>query len=127
MVEQVGSGNNAGITQDGTSGMLAPVNTTITQRGTRNDATIRQNIVSYSPATVEQNGIGNLARVEQVDSGDTRIRTAQNGTGNQLTVSQRGGAYRVEEQSHENRTIGSRLGRQPRLRLPVSHQARRLR
>ena len=88
MVDQNGSGNNAGITQDGTVSFSGAVTASITQRGALNDATIRQLIATTSTATVEQNGIANLARLEQLGSGDTRIQATQNGIANRLAVRQ---------------------------------------
>jgi hypothetical protein len=60
LIQQNGTANNAGVMQDGTCGFAARVEASITQAGNANDATIRQHIVTSSPAIVEQTGSGNL-------------------------------------------------------------------
>jgi hypothetical protein len=88
VVSQTGTGNNAGITQDGTPGANSPpVDARITQQGHRNDATITQTSLLSTDTTVDQNGNGNLARLEQIGSGDASLHVTQNGTGNRTTVS----------------------------------------
>ena len=88
VVSQTGSGNNAGITQDGRpGGNPPPVEAVITQQGNGNDATIRQQDATSIPVTVDQTGTGNLARIHLfLNSGDTGVLTRQTGTGNRLTI-----------------------------------------
>jgi hypothetical protein len=92
LVVQNGAGNNAGITQDGTIGQAGPVEARITQIGNANTATITQEIVTASTATVDQTGTGNVAVLEQ-SAADARLATTQNGTGNRVTVVQLGGPF----------------------------------
>jgi hypothetical protein len=87
VVSQTGSGNNAGITQDGRPGQNPPpVAAVITQQGNGNDATITQTNAFSNNVTVDQNGSGNLASLRQVDTGDASLHVTQNGTGNTATV-----------------------------------------
>ena len=92
-IQQNGSGNNAGITQDGTIRAAGPLEARITQLGNANTATIRQEIVTSSTAVVEQSGAGNLARVEQINSTDTSIQTRQIGNDNRISVRQDRAVY----------------------------------
>jgi hypothetical protein len=82
-VSQTGTGNNAGIVQ-GVAGPL-PQFVDITQTGTANSATVRQDFTSGTDIAVKQNGTGNTADIEQV-APDTDIRVTQNGTRNSATV-----------------------------------------
>ncbi|SDF70393.1 Curlin associated repeat-containing protein [Massilia sp. PDC64] len=87
VVSQTGTGNNAGITQDGRPGPNPPpVQARITQRGNGNDAAITQTDAVSNYINVDQNGSGNLARLRQVGSGDASLRITQNGTGNTASV-----------------------------------------
>jgi len=88
VVSQTGSGNNAGITQDGRPGSVPPpVEAVITQQGNGNDAMIHQQDATSIPATVDQTGTGNLARIHLfLNSGDTGVQSRQTGTGNRLTI-----------------------------------------
>jgi hypothetical protein len=87
IVSQTGTGNNAGITQDGRPGSVPPpVVTVITQKGNGNDATISQTNAVSNDVSVDQNGSGNLARLRQVDTGDASLHVTQDGIGNTATV-----------------------------------------
>jgi hypothetical protein len=92
-VQQNGKGNNAGLIQENNGNAAVAADGRITQLGNGNDAALRQADSSYVEAVVEQSGTGNLARIEQLSSGDAGLRSVQNGSGNQVTISQTGGSY----------------------------------
>jgi hypothetical protein len=85
VVNQTGTGNNAGITQNG-GRAPEPGQGLITQHGNGNDATITQSDAASNYINVDQNGSGNLARLEQINSGDASLHVTQNGTGNTTTI-----------------------------------------
>ncbi|KQZ47511.1 hypothetical protein [Massilia sp. Root1485] len=87
LVTQTGTGNNAGITQDGRPGPNPPpVTAVITQQGNGNDAAITQTHAVSNDVSIDQNGSANLARLLQVDTGDASFHITQNGTGNTTTA-----------------------------------------
>ena len=90
-IYQEGDDNTANIAQNG---VAMPVNTTIEQRGNANTAGITQTIVTWSDASIYQNGTNNQATLDQhvTDSG---FRAAQNGSDNRLSVLQYDAVYNV--------------------------------
>lgn len=94
VVSQTGSGNNAGITQDGwPGGNPPPVEAVITQKGNGNDATITQTNGFSNDVTVDQDGSANLARLRQFGTDDGSLHVTQNGTGNTATVEHLGSSH----------------------------------
>jgi hypothetical protein len=84
-IVQNGDENTANILQDGA---VLPVNAIIEQVGTGNTAAISQTIQTFSDGVLSQTGTNNRATLEQSNITDSGFRAVQNGSDNQLTARQ---------------------------------------
>jgi len=91
LIQQTGTGNDAGITQTGNGGSL-PNSARITQLGMDNSAQLRQYSSSDSSVAIDQSGSGNVADVAH-NGGTALLRTSQNGAGNRLTIDYSNGPF----------------------------------
>jgi hypothetical protein len=82
---QKGNENTADIVQDG---VVLPVNAIIEQVGNGNTAAISQHIQTFSDGVLSQTGTNNRATLEQINITDSGLRAVQNGSDNQLSVRQ---------------------------------------
>jgi hypothetical protein len=87
---QIGNENSANILQDGA---MLPVNAIIEQVGNGNTAAISQFIQTFSDGVLSQTGTNNRATLEQSFVSDSGFRAVQNGSDNQLAVRQIGTVF----------------------------------